>query len=333
MLVAAAVAGCGDDDEPDSPDTVDGAQIEQEIEQSLSTATTEVTSVSCPDDVESETGAKFTCNAKLKGGGSAKVKVTQEGPNEFTYAFKPGTVQLAGSTVDKELEQDLAANGIPDATVNCPDPVKVKAGTTVTCPVAGARGAAATISFQFTDDSGSIDESSVETGPLEKEEPMAIYKMREKMLSIGDDFWIENDAGERVFKVDGKKLRVRQTLKFEDRDGHELLKIQERKLSVRDKMAIERDGDKVATVRKKLITPLRERFKVELATGGEYDVKGNIVDHEYTFERDGREVASVSKRWFRVRDSYGVEVAGSENDMLVLAVTVAIDQMTHDKGG
>jgi len=159
---------------------------------------------------------------------------------------------------------------------------------------------------------------------------MATYKMREKMIAIGDDFWIENDAGDRVFKVNGKALRLRQTLLFEDRDGNELLKIQERKLSVRDKMAIERDGEKVATVRKALITPFRERFKVELEDGGEYDVKGNILDHEYTFKRDGDEVAKVSKKWFRMRDTYGVEVADGENDVLVLAATVAIDQMTHD---
>jgi uncharacterized protein YxjI len=158
----------------------------------------------------------------------------------------------------------------------------------------------------------------------------SVYRMREKMLAIGDDFWIENGAGERTFKVDGKALRVRDTLKFEDTSGHELVSIQERKLRVRDTMAIEHDGDTVATVRKALITPLRERFKVELAEGGAYDVKGNIVDHEYTFERDGHEVAQVSKRWFRVRDTYGVEVAPGENDILVLAATVAIDQMTHD---
>jgi uncharacterized protein YxjI len=159
---------------------------------------------------------------------------------------------------------------------------------------------------------------------------MATYKMREKMLAIGDDFWIENDAGERVFKVNGKALRIRQTLAFEDRDGHELLKIQERKLRVRDTMAIEREGDKVATVRKALITPLRDRFKVELEKGGEYDVKGKILDHEYTFKRDGDKIATVSKRWFRIRDTYGVEIAAGENDVLVLAAAVAIDQMAHD---
>ena len=162
--------------------------------------------------------------------------------------------------------------------------------------------------------------------------PRGVYRMREKLLSIGDDFWIENGAGERVYKIDGKRFRIRDTLIFEDTDGHELLKLQERKLRVRDTMAIERGGDTVATVRKKMITPLRERFKVELEGGGEYDVKGNIVDHEYAFERDGREVAQVSKRWFRVRDTYGVEITPGENDILVLAATVAIDQMTHDRG-
>jgi uncharacterized protein YxjI len=162
---------------------------------------------------------------------------------------------------------------------------------------------------------------------------MSVYRMRERMIAIGDDFWIENADGDRVFKVNGKALRIRQTLAFEDVHGNELLKIQERKLSVRDKMTIERHGDNVATVRKALITPFRERFKVDLANGGEYEVKGNIVDHEYTFKRDDREVAKVSKRWFRVRDTYGVEVDEGENDILVLAATVAIDQMTHDKAG
>jgi len=162
---------------------------------------------------------------------------------------------------------------------------------------------------------------------------MGVYQMREKMLSIGDDFWIENDAGDRVFKVNGKALRIRETLGFEDRDGNELLRIQERKLRVRDTMAIERDGEAVATVRKAIVGPFRDRFKAEFADGGEYEIKGNIVDHEYEFKRDGREVATVSKRWFRVRDSYGVEIEPGEDDVLVLAIAVAIDQMTHDEAG
>ena len=156
------------------------------------------------------------------------------------------------------------------------------------------------------------------------------YRMRERVFAIGDDFWIEDDAGERAFKVDGKALRIRKTLVLEDRSGAELLRIQEKKLRVRDTMEIERDGRTVATVKKALITPFRERFSIEVEGGEDLEAKGNVVDHEYKIERDGKKVAEVSKRWFRIRDTYGIEVAAGEEDALLLAVTVCIDQMTHD---
>jgi uncharacterized protein YxjI len=93
---------------------------------------------------------------------------------------------------------------------------------------------------------------------------MPTYQVREKMLSIGDDLWIENDAGERVFKVDGKALRVRKTLVFEDTEGRELCKLQGRVLRVRDSMEIEDpDGDRIAMVKKAVISPLRERWVVD----------------------------------------------------------------------
>jgi uncharacterized protein YxjI len=158
------------------------------------------------------------------------------------------------------------------------------------------------------------------------------YQMREKVFAIGDDFWIETDGGERAFKVNGKALRVRDTLVLETPGGDELFTIQEKKLSVRDRMDIERDGHTVATVKKALVSPLRERFSIDVDGGPDMEAKGNITDHEYKIERDGHEVAEISKRWFRVRDTYGIEIAAGQDDALILAVTVCIDQMTHDAG-
>jgi len=156
------------------------------------------------------------------------------------------------------------------------------------------------------------------------------YQMRQKMVSIGDDFWIENDRGERAYKVDGKALRIRQTLVFEDMQGHELCKIQERMLHIRDTMEIEGpNGETLATIKKALITPLRERWTVNVGTGPDMEVQGNILDHEYTIESGGQKVAEVSKKWFRRADSYGVEVAPDQNDLLILAATVAVDMMAH----
>jgi uncharacterized protein YxjI len=151
--------------------------------------------------------------------------------------------------------------------------------------------------------------------------------MREKLFAIGDDYWVETEGGERAFKVDGKALRVRSTFILEDPSGEELFKIQEKKLHIRDTMEVERGGDTVATIKKALITPLRDRFSIELTGGGELSAKGNIVNHEYEVERDGHKVAEVSKRWFRIRDTYGIEIAPGEDDALIIAATVCIDEM------
>jgi uncharacterized protein YxjI len=156
----------------------------------------------------------------------------------------------------------------------------------------------------------------------------ARYQMREKLLSIGGDSWIENAAGEHAFKVNGKALRVRKTLILEDLAGNELCKIQERKLRVKNSMEIEGPGgDRLAMVKKAMVTPLRARFDVKVEDGPDLRVQGNIVDHEYEIEADGTKVAEISKRWFRVRDTYGVEIAPGQDEIVVLAVAVAVDAM------
>jgi len=156
------------------------------------------------------------------------------------------------------------------------------------------------------------------------------YIMREKLVSIGDDFWIENAHGQKMYKVDGKAVRVRDTLKFKDRKGNTLAQIQERKLRVKDSMEVEdASGKQVAFVKKALISPVRDRFTVKIKNGPDLEVKGNIVNHEYTIGEGRDKVAQVSKKWFRVRDAYGVEIDEGQDDIVILAVTVCIDQMAH----
>jgi uncharacterized protein YxjI len=135
-----------------------------------------------------------------------------------------------------------------------------------------------------------------------------------------------------VFRVDGKALRMRKTLKLEDLDGNELCKIQERKLRVRDTMEIEApDGSRMGLIQKALVTPLRERLEVEVPDQPELKVRGNILDHEYRIKRDGEKVAEVSKKWLRMRDTYGIEIEPGQDEILILAVAVALDAMEHDR--
>ena len=157
----------------------------------------------------------------------------------------------------------------------------------------------------------------------------AQYKLRQKLVSIGGDSWIEDANGERVLKVDGKALRLRRTLELEDTHGERLCRIQTRVLHLRDTMVVEGpDGATMATVHKALITPLRERWKVDVADGADLEIHGNVLDHEYDIEADGQKIAEVSKKWFRIRDTYGVQVAPGADTVLMLAVAVALDVMT-----
>jgi uncharacterized protein YxjI len=101
-------------------------------------------------------------------------------------------------------------------------------------------------------------------------------------------------------------------------------------LHVKDTMAIEDgQGHEIARVKKALITPVRERWTVKIRNGPDLDVQGNILDHEYEIQEGRRKVAQVSKKWFRVRDTYGVEIAPDQEDVVILAVTVALDNMAH----
>ena len=163
------------------------------------------------------------------------------------------------------------------------------------------------------------------------EESIQRYKMHEKLVSIGDDYWIENEAGEREFYVDGKALRLRNTLIIKDVQGNEVYKLQEKLLRIKDTMGVQdADGKTVATIKKALISPLRDRWKVEVADGPEMEVQGNILDHEYKIEAGREKVAEVSKRWFRIRDTYGVEIEPGQDSALILAIAAALDQMAHD---
>jgi uncharacterized protein YxjI len=152
--------------------------------------------------------------------------------------------------------------------------------------------------------------------------------MKEKLFGIGDDFWIDDESGDHAYKVDGKTHRLRDTWKLEDADGNEVAVIKERMLSVRDAIKIE-FGGKEATVKRQLIG-IGEKYNVDVEDGDDLKVKGDFIGHEYSIERDGDTVAEVSKKWFTVRDSYGIQVHASVDPALIIAVAVAVDSLKDE---
>jgi uncharacterized protein YxjI len=155
------------------------------------------------------------------------------------------------------------------------------------------------------------------------------FMMRERMFSIGEDFWIEDESGQRAFLVDGKALRLRQTFELKGPEGEVLAVIKKKIVSVRDTMIVERDGETVAKVHKKLFSPLRHKMLIELADGQEWTATGDIIEKNYLIEAEQGTVAQTSRRWFRIRDTYGIEIDHPDVP-LVISVAVAVDELAED---
>ena len=157
------------------------------------------------------------------------------------------------------------------------------------------------------------------------------YVVRQKMFSIGDDFWVTDEQGNQVFLVDGKVMRLRETLELKDASGAVAATVRKKLLAMRDTMEIERDGAVIATVRKAMFSPLRHRSVIDLADGSQLEAVGNLLDMEFEIVAGGQLLARVSRAWFRLRDTYGVEVVPGQDDALFIAIAVCLDRIHHDE--
>ncbi|AWT44380.1 MULTISPECIES: LURP-one-related/scramblase family protein [Streptomyces] len=156
------------------------------------------------------------------------------------------------------------------------------------------------------------------------------YLVRERLLGIGDDYWIEDDRGEKVFLVDGKAMRLRDTFELKDTQGRVLIDVHQKMFALRDTMVIERDGEPLARIRRKRLSLLRNHYRVSLVDGTELDVSGKILDREFAIEYDGELLAVISRRWLHVRDTYGLDVVRDDADpALLIAVAVCVIQLAE----
>jgi uncharacterized protein YxjI len=157
------------------------------------------------------------------------------------------------------------------------------------------------------------------------------YLVQERIFSITTDFWIEDENGNRAFLVDGRALSLRETFELKDAYGNLLILIRKKLFAMRDTMEIENGNGVIATVRPAFFSPLRHRFEVDLADGQRLEAVGNFADKDWELTDGGRVVGRISRRWFSIRDAYGVEVAPGADDALVIAIAVCIDRIHEDE--
>lgn len=155
------------------------------------------------------------------------------------------------------------------------------------------------------------------------------YVMKQKVLCLGNDFVIKDGDEREMFFVDGKALSLGDQLSFQDMDRNEVAFIRQKLLSWGPTYEVHRDGTLYAVIKKKKFTFLKCSFTVDVPGPMDFDVKGDFVDHEYYFNCQGQPVATVSKKWFSWSDTYGIDIADGQDDVVILATAVAIDLMCH----
>lgn len=158
------------------------------------------------------------------------------------------------------------------------------------------------------------------------------YLVRERLFDFKEDFWVTDERGDRVFYARSKLVSLHHTLVLEDARGHKLASIKHKLLTFLDSMNIEHDGRVVATVHRAVFSPLHHRSIIELHDEGiKLEAVGNIIDKDFEVRYGRHAVARISRKWFRLRDTYGVDVAPGQNDALMIAIAICLDRIHHDE--
>jgi uncharacterized protein YxjI len=152
-----------------------------------------------------------------------------------------------------------------------------------------------------------------------------MYLIRERFFALGQDSDITDEHGRPVLHVDGKVLSLRNRLVLRDPEGREVAQVQRKLVAMRPTYQVSIGGQEAAEVRKRLFTPFGDRFTIDVPGPDDLEMTGDLFDHEFTIRRGDQTVATVSKRWFSMRDTYAVDVAADQNDLLILASVLALD--------
>ncbi len=151
------------------------------------------------------------------------------------------------------------------------------------------------------------------------------YVIREKFFRLGEDSQITDESGRPVYEVDGKVLSLHNTLVMRDMSGQEVATVKRHLVELTPTYDIERPGQGETEVRKHLINLLGDHFTIDVPGPDDLEIDGDIFEHEYRVMRGGAAVATVSKHWIALTDTYGIDIAPGQDDVTILASILALD--------
>src|ERR1700692_1753919 len=152
-----------------------------------------------------------------------------------------------------------------------------------------------------------------------------IYQVREKLFRLGEDNDILDDAGQPVYQVDGKVLSLHGLMLVNDLSGSEVGRVRRKLMALMATYDITLTGGVSAELHQRFSGPFHPKWTISVAGGSDMEMTGNFAGHDFTLTENGQTVASVSKAWISLADSYGVDIADGQNDLLILCAVLALE--------
>ena len=149
---------------------------------------------------------------------------------------------------------------------------------------------------------------------------MYLY-MKQKVFSIKDKFSIQNSLGEDKYYVEGKVISLGKKLHVYDAAGNELAFVKQKILTIMPKFLVEINEETVAVIKKKF-TFAKPKYLIE---GPDWEVQGDFFSHDYQILENGNPIVSIHKKWMAWGDTFELDIPDERNEVLALAVVLAID--------
>ncbi|NLD49617.1 MAG: hypothetical protein GX660_20920 [Clostridiaceae bacterium] len=154
------------------------------------------------------------------------------------------------------------------------------------------------------------------------------YVIRQKIFSIRDRFFINDEMENDLYIVNSQLSSFGKKLRIFDLQDNELCRIEQQLLRIMPEYCINISGGLVAKVKKKF-SFLRNDFNI-ISNNGEYSVSGDFLSYEFDIRKNNYMIGHVSKKFFSIADTYGVEIDEKEDQLFVIALAIVIDMVCHN---
>jgi uncharacterized protein YxjI len=145
--------------------------------------------------------------------------------------------------------------------------------------------------------------------------------LKQKVFSWRDRFYVKDENGNNRYAVEGEIFTWGKKLHVYDTNGNKAAFIQQKVWSFLSCYYIEIDNRVVCKIVKE-IAFFKQRYRLE---GLSWRLEGDFWAHDYSLLERSQQIMRLSKKWFTWGDSYELDIADSQDELLCLCVALVVD--------